>query len=98
MISDTSRVKINEKARRFELPIDDDVAYIDYGWHHDTLALLYVYVPIPHRGKGYSSTLIEYAMKYARDKKIKVMVYCSYINRYLRMHPEHTDLLVKSEE
>jgi predicted GNAT family acetyltransferase len=93
MATITSKVTIDEKARRFELAVDDDVAYIDYGWHKETLALLYVYVPIAHRGKGYSSTLIEYAMQYARDKNVKVMVYCSYINRYLRMHPEHHDLL-----
>jgi predicted GNAT family acetyltransferase len=89
----TSTVTLNEKARRFELVVEDDMAYIDYGWHKDTLVLLYVYVPVPFRGKGYSTTLIEFAMKYARERNLKVMVYCSYINRYLRMHPEHQDLL-----
>ena len=97
MPTQTSTVTLNEKAKRFELLIGDDMAYIDYGWHKETLALLYVYVPVAFRGKGHSSTLIEYAMKYAREKNLKVMVYCSYINRYLRMHPEHQDLLVSSE-
>jgi len=93
--TNTSTVTINEKARRFELPVGDDIAYIDYGWHKDTLALLYVYVPIPYRGKGHSTTLIEFAMNYAREKKVKVMVYCSYINRYLGIHTQHHDLLVR---
>ena len=85
---------MNESAKRFELAAGDEKAYIDYAWHRDLLVLLYVYVPIPYRGKGYSSRLIEFAMRHAREKKVKVNVYCSYINRYLRLHPEHQDLLI----
>ena len=97
MTTNTSNIIVNEKTNRFELPIGEAIAYIDYGWRKEELVLFYIYVPIPHRGKGYSSALIEYAMQYARDKKVKVIVHCSYINRYLRMHPEHHDL-VKSDE
>ena len=66
----------------------DEAAYIDYQFHQDKLVLLYVYVPIPYRGKGYSKALIEFAMQYARDRNVKVDVYCSFIARYMRLHPE----------
>lgn len=70
------------------------MAYIDYQWHQDTLILLYVYVPIPFRGKGYSKALIEFALQYARDRNVKVSVYCSFISRYMQLHPElSADLL-----
>jgi len=88
-------IRINESAKRFELEAGGEMAYIDFAWHRDLLVLLFVYVPIPFRGKGYSSRLIEFAMQFAREKKVKVTVYCSYINRYLRLHPEHQDLLVE---
>jgi predicted GNAT family acetyltransferase len=88
-------IRINESAKRFELTTGDETAYIDFAWHREMLVLLFVYVPIPYRGKGYSSRLIEFAMQLARDKKVKVNVHCSYINRYLRLHPEHQDLLAE---
>ena len=97
MATTTSHIVLNEKTNRFELPIGETIAYIDYGWRKEELVLFYIYVPIPHRGKGFSSALIEYAMQYARDKKVKVIVHCSYINRYLQLHPQHHDL-VKREE
>jgi len=87
------QVSVNESAKRFELQAGEETAYIDFAWQHDILNLLYVYVPIPFRGKGYSTVLIEYALKYAREKNVKIKVYCSYINGYLRRHPEHHDLM-----
>jgi predicted GNAT family acetyltransferase len=90
-----SDIRINESAKRFELAAGEEMAYIDFAWHRDLLVLLYVYVPIPYRGKGYSSRLIEFAMHHAREKNVKIKVYCSYINRYLRLHPEHQDLLIE---
>jgi predicted GNAT family acetyltransferase len=90
-----SDIRINESSKRFELAAGDEMAYIDFAWHRDLLVLLFIYIPIPSRGKGYSSRLIEFAMGHAREKNVKVNVHCSYINRYLRLHPEHHDLLVE---
>ena len=95
MAAQSPDIRINESAKRFELATGGEMAYIDYAWHRDMLVLLYVYVPVAFRGKGYSSRLIEFAMQHAREKKVKVNVYCSYINRYLRLHPEHQDLLAE---
>ena len=81
---------VNEKQQRFETTAGDEKAYIDFQWHNEKLVLLYVYVPIPYRGKGYSKALIEYAMQYARERNVKVDVYCSFIARYMRLHPELT--------
>ena len=91
----TIPVTLNEAEERFETPAGDEVAYIDYRWHRETLVLLYVFVPIPFRGKGLSQALIEYAIQYAKDKNVKITVYCAYIARYLRMHPEYDYLLDK---
>ncbi len=86
---------MNVANKRFETPAGDDMAYIDYRWYQDTLVLLYVFVPEIHRGHGHSQALIEYALNYAKEKNIKVTVYCSYIARYMRLHPEYDFLLDK---
>ena len=86
-------VILNENENRFELMYNDDIAYIDYRWYNNTLILLYIFVPVPFRGKGLSVKLIEYALQYARQKEVKIKVFCPYIAKYIRLHPEHADLL-----
>ena len=88
-------VTINESTNRFEVELGDDTAFIDFRWNHQTLILLYIFVPTTNRGKGISNVLIQYALAYARSKDVKVKVFCHYISRYIRMHPEYQELLEK---
>lgn len=86
-------VTLNETDFRFEVPTKDGIAYIDYRWSGEILMLLYIFVPVSFRGKGISSVLLEHALNYAIEKKVKIKVFCPYIAKYIRMHPEHQDLL-----
>ena len=88
-------VHLDEKDQRFEVPLDDEVAYIDYRWYDGRLMLLYVYVPVPYRGKGISNVLIRHALEYAKSKGVKINIYCPYIAKYVRTHPEYHELLDK---
>ncbi len=84
---------MNESTNRFELMYNDDIAYIDYRWYNKTLILLYIFVPVPFRGKSLSTKLIEYALHYAKEQNVKIKVFCPYISKYIRMHPEYQELL-----
>ena len=86
-------VTLNETDFRFEVPTTDGIAYIDYRWSKEILNLLYIFVPVSFRGKGISSVLLEYVFHYATEKKVKIKVFCPYIAKYIRMHPEHQALL-----
>ena len=86
-------VTINEPEERFEVELNGDMAYIDYRWYNKKLILLYVFVPIEHRGKGVSNVLIQYALEYAMSKEVKINIYCPYIAKYVRMHPEYANLV-----
>lgn len=94
--SEKYKVFENEAENRFEVIIENDVAYIDYKWYQDYFILLYIFVPVPFRGKSISTALIEYALKYARDKNVKIKIFCPYIAKYVRMHPEYQDLLAQA--
>jgi uncharacterized protein len=86
-------VTLNEADLRFEVPTKDGIAYVDFRWSGEVLLLLYIFVPVSFRGKGISSILLEHVLNYAREKKVKIKVFCPYIAKYIRMHPEHEGLL-----
>ena len=87
----------NESGFRFEVPTEDGIAYVDYRWSGEILLLLYIFVPVSFRGKGISSVLLEHVLNYALEKKVKIKVFCPYIAKYIRMHPEHQGLLANNE-
>ena len=90
-------VTLNENDFRFEVPTEEDIAYVDYRWSGDILVLLYIFVPVSFRGKGISSVLLEHVLRYAVEKKVKIKVFCPYIAKYIRMHPEYQGLLASQE-
>ena len=94
-ITEKYTVTIDEEDQRFEVKTEEDVAYIDYRWYEGKLMLLYIYVPVPYRGKGISNVLIRHALEYAKSKDVKINIYCPYIAKYVRMHPEYEVLLDK---
>jgi predicted GNAT family acetyltransferase len=82
-------IKNNEKDLRFETPIGEEFAYIDYRWYKGTLALMHTFVPEAARGKGISFALAKFALEYARENSLKIMVYCRSVARYIKEHPEY---------
>jgi predicted GNAT family acetyltransferase len=75
----------NESNHRFEMMLPGDPAYILYSIRGDALALHYIFVPPAERGKGWSGILIQYALDFAKERGLKIEVYCSYIRRYLEL-------------
>ncbi len=90
------KVTLNETSNQFEVNLPNGIAYIDYKWFDGILILLYVFVPEEYRGKSISSVLIKYALEYAKMKDVKIKVFCPYISKYIRMHPEYEELLHKA--
>ena len=91
-------VILNEATSQFEVILPDDLAYIDYKWYNEMLILLYIFVPVPYRGKNISSVLINYALEYAKSKGVKIKVFCPYIAKYIRLHPEYAELLARNQD
>ena len=82
----------NEEKLRFETKINDETGYIDYRWYKGSLALLHIFVPPQGRGTEIPEALAKFALDYAMEQNVKVMVYCSYIAKYIKLHPEYQSL------
>ncbi len=85
----------NTKLSRFETEIDGEFAYVDYRFYKDDIALMHTFVPETARGKGFSSALAKFTLEYVKEKKLKLMVYCPFIAKYIKQHPEYETLVDK---
>jgi predicted GNAT family acetyltransferase len=87
-------VALNETRQRFEIPVGEEFAYLDFRWHNGLLALMHTFVPPEERGQNLAGQLAAFALNYARERHVKILVYCPFVAQYLQHHPEFNDLVV----
>jgi predicted GNAT family acetyltransferase len=84
----------NKKQFRFELPLPGgEYAELDYRWLKGSMVLMHTVVPESARGKGIGGILVKYVLDYAREQRLKIIVYCPFATKYLKDHPEYNDLV-----
>jgi predicted GNAT family acetyltransferase len=85
----------NEDEMRFESRVGDSYAFVEYRWYKGDIAFTHTFVPTVARGTGLSSALAKYALDYAKERNLKIMIYCPFIAKYIKEHPEYRDLIDK---
>jgi predicted GNAT family acetyltransferase len=86
-------IHINEDERRFELPLEDGIALLEYRYRGRDLALVHTEVPPKWQGRGFAAQLVKFALEYARERNLMVIPVCPYVRLYIRRHPEYHGLL-----
>lgn len=76
----------NAARHRFELDVDGQVAFATYQRTPDRLAILHVEAPIPLRGTGAASRLMEHVVGAAKAQGVGITPYCGYAASWLRRH------------
>ncbi|HWJ91192.1 MAG TPA: GNAT family N-acetyltransferase [Flavisolibacter sp.] len=85
----------NEDNEQFEIVLERERAFLEYRWYKNSLALMHTFVPDSIGGKGLASALAAHAFEYAKSRKIKVRIYCSFVADYIKQHPEYNHLVDK---
>lgn len=85
----------NEKLMHFEIQIGSEIAFMEYRFHNNNIALMHTEVPEHFEGKGAASTLAKYAFNYAKAHHQNVLVYCPFVQTYVKRHPELKAQIVK---
>jgi predicted GNAT family acetyltransferase len=88
----------NTKLNRFETEVNGEFAYVEYRFYKDDIALMHTFVPESARGKGIAAALAKFSLEYVKEHKLKLMVYCPTIAKYMKEHPEYQSLLDKKYE
>jgi predicted GNAT family acetyltransferase len=86
----------NSAARRYEMDVDGQSAFISYRRSSGVVTLLHAQVPPERSGHGLGSKLAQGALQLARMQGLKVVPRCPFIASYIHKHPEFQDLLAEA--
>jgi predicted GNAT family acetyltransferase len=85
-------------ARRFIVELPEGLAYLAYEpLAGDTLDLQHTIVPDDAQGRGVGSALVEAAFAHARDRGLRVVPTCPFVEDWLGDHPEQRDIVASGE-
>jgi uncharacterized protein len=85
----------NEQLQRFEIPVDGQIALLEYRLRPDEIVLVHTEVPESLSGQGLASALAHHGFEWAKAHELKVIVYCPFVAGYLKRHPEYESMVVK---
>lgn len=77
---------------RFEAFVEGLRCELDYHLSPGIMHITHTGVPRPLEGRGIAAALVQRALTWAREQRLKVDPACSYAAVYLRRHPEWHDL------
>ena len=83
----------NAAAQRFECHVDGLLCELTYELIGGVMHLTHTGVPSSLEGRGLAAALVRAAFDHARASQLRVRPVCSYVQTYLRRHPEAQDLL-----
>jgi predicted GNAT family acetyltransferase len=83
----------NTSEQRFEMSVDDELAFIEYQKSNDTVKLIHTEVSPLLEGKGAATAIIEKTLFHLEANHFKLIALCPFVVAYLKRHPEWQRLL-----
>ncbi|MDE5621946.1 MAG: N-acetyltransferase [Alistipes sp.] len=85
----------NTAERRYELDLKGDRAVLEYVELPGVLVLTHTGVPKRHEGRGIGSELVRAALEDIRDRGLRVVPQCRFVERWIRRHPEWEEIVAE---
>ena len=87
-------VRDNPEEQRFEIDLGDGtLAIAEYRLRPGVVLFTHTEVPPAHEGQGIGSALIRFALRWARERNLKVVPICPFFAAYIKRHREEQDLV-----
>ncbi|HXS30998.1 MAG TPA: GNAT family N-acetyltransferase [Steroidobacteraceae bacterium] len=83
----------NEAEHRYEATVDGLLSVCEYELDDNSMVFTHTLVPPELRGRGLAEELVRAGLAGARAKGLKVVPACSYVEVFIRRHPEFQDLV-----
>jgi len=87
----------NPARHRYEMVVDNWMAYVTYALTEDRIVLLHTLVPTALAGTGVGTALATSVLNDIRGRKLRVVPECPFIAHFIARHPEFADLIVSSK-
>jgi predicted GNAT family acetyltransferase len=88
----TPTIQNNVEKHRFETTVDGHLSLLDYQQRSGVLVLIHTEVSPALQGRGIAGKLVQAALDFARENKLKVDPQCEYAASYMQRRPETHDL------
>ena len=85
----------NAARQRFEATVDGQLCVADYQLRGNVMWMTHTGVPPAVGGRGIAAELVRVALAWADEKGYAVEPSCSYVEVYMRRHPETLKLLAR---
>lgn len=79
---------VNEVNQRYELHVDDHVAFIDFRLNNNKIYLTHTEVPKGLEGQGIGSLLVKQALTDIQQREMTLIPLCPFVVSYIKRHPE----------
>ena len=86
-------VRHDEARRCFEAVVEGRTCECSYRLDHGVMSIHHTGVPRALEGRGIAAALVQAALAHARAQGWRVRPLCSYVQAYMRRHPDTLDLL-----
>ena len=89
-----SKLVLNEEKKRFELEVENKIAFIEYILTNENIMFLtHTEVPIALEGKGVGSAIVSQTLQYIKKKGYTLTPLCPFVAAYVKRHPEWKSIL-----
>jgi uncharacterized protein len=86
-------IQHNLPAHRFEAQVDGRMSVADYVLDDRRIVFTHTFVPPELRGRGIAEKLVRAGLAFAEAEGRRVIPQCSYVDVFIRRHPEFAKLL-----
>ncbi len=86
-------IRDNPDQHRFEAHVGAQIAVAQYMLSNSVMIFTHTEVPESLEGQGIGSALIEFALRDARARNLKVAPMCPFVAAYIRRHQDFADLV-----
>ncbi|HEX2833466.1 MAG TPA: GNAT family N-acetyltransferase [Thermoanaerobaculia bacterium] len=89
-----TEIRDNKDRSQYEVTLDGSTAYVAYDREGaDRIVFTHTVVPEALSGRGLAGEIVKYALDDARAQGLRVVPQCTYVQSYLKRHPEYEDLV-----
>lgn len=92
-MTDASAVEDSAEKSRFELAVENQIAFAAYSRRGDVLLMTHTEVPDALQGRGVASALIGGALIIVRERGERIVPLCQFVAAYMERHPDQADLV-----